>query len=56
MLQVGFIGVCALTKSGQLSKYGSSRPPIPCFVHRVDAKPPVFIDGTTVPSFLYTVV
>ncbi len=29
---------------------------IPCFVHRVDSEDPIFIDGTSVPSFLYTVV
>jgi hypothetical protein len=31
-------------------------PPTPCFVYRVDAKPPVFIDGTPVPSYLYRLV
>ncbi len=25
----------------------------PCFVHRVDAEPPLIRDGTAVPSFLY---
>jgi hypothetical protein len=29
--------------------------PTPCFVHRVDAKLPVFTSGTTVLSFLYSV-
>jgi hypothetical protein len=29
-------------------------PPTPCFVHRVDAKPPAFRDGTQFPSFLYS--
>jgi hypothetical protein len=29
--------------------------PTPCFVHRVDAKPPVFKNGFPVHPFLYTV-
>ncbi len=29
--------------------------PTVCFVHRVDAKPPVIGDGSLVPSFLYTI-
>ncbi len=28
----------------------------PCFIHRVDAKAPVFRNGTLVPYFLYTIV